>query len=67
MDNNENLIAKEMEQFTELIQKLDVASFEPMDQLYIVMAYMELIQKTKPIIAKYAASDATIRNFIMKL
>lgn len=56
-----------IEEFNELVNSIPMDEMSPMDQLAIAGAWVELIQKVKPIYEKYAWKGATKRTFLMRI
>ena len=56
-----------IEEFNELVNSIPMEEMNPMDQLAIMGAWMELIQKVKPIYEKYAWKGDTKRTFLMRI
>ena len=56
-----------IEEFNELVNSIPIDEMSPMDQLAIMKAWMELIQKVKPIYEKYAWKGDTKRTFLMRI
>ena len=58
---------KEIDEFTELFTSTNMEELDLIDQLYISVAYMELIAKVKPILLKHKASKKDAVNFLFKM
>ena len=56
-----------IEQFNELVNSIPMDEMSPMDQLAITGAWVELIQKAKPIYEKYAWKGDIKRTFLMRI
>ena len=56
-----------IEEFNELVNSIPIEEMRPMDQLAIAGAWVELIQKVKPIYEKYAWKCDTKRTFLMRI
>lgn len=56
-----------IEEFNELVNSILIDEMSPMDQLAIMKAWMELIQKVRPIYEKYAWKGDTKRTFLMRI
>ena len=56
-----------IEEFNELVNSIPIDEMSPMDQLAIMKAWMELIQKVRPIYEKYAWKGDTKRTFLMRI
>ena len=54
-----------IEEFNELVNSIPMDEMNPMDQLAIMGAWMELIQKVRPIYEKYAWKGDTKKTFLM--
>ena len=54
-----------IEEFNELVNSIPMDEMSPMDQL--AGAWVELIQKVKPIYEKYAWKGDTKRTFLMRI
>lgn len=67
MDEEMKAKLEEMNEFADLMKDMDISSFSLMDQMYLGCAYMEFVEKVKPIYLKYAAKNSEITNFIFKL
>ena len=67
MDEEMKAKIEEMNEFADMMKEADISSFSLMDQMYLGYAYMEFVEKVKPIYLKYAATAPQITNFIFKL
>ena len=54
-------------EFNELVESIPLEEMSPMDQLAMVGAWMELIQKVKPIYEKYALKGNIKKTFLMRI
>ena len=54
-------------EFNELVASIPLEEMSPMDQLAMVGAWMELIQKVKPIYEKYALKGDIKKTFLMRI
>lgn len=61
------MIDEYIEEFNELVNSIPMEEMSPMDQLAIAGAYVELIQKVKPIYEKYAWKGETKKTFLMRI
>lgn len=55
------------EEFAQLLNAVPMDDLNPMDQLTVLAAYTELIQKVKPIYEKYAWKGDTKKTFLMRI
>lgn len=56
-----------IEEFNELVNSIPMEEMRPMDQLAIAGAWVELIQKVKPIYEKYVWKGDTKKTFLMRI
>ena len=56
-----------IEEFTNLLQSVPIDELNPMDQLTVMMAFVKLIETTKPILEKYALKGACKNTFLMRI
>ena len=61
------MIDEYVNEFNELVASIPMEEMNPMDQLAIMGAWMELIQKVKPIYEKYAWKGDTKKTFLMRI
>ena len=61
------MIDEYINEFNELIASIPMEEMNPMDQLAIMGAWMELIQKVRPIYEKYAWKGNTKKTFLMRI
>ena len=57
----------EVEEFGTLLSTMDFNKMEFHDQLAVMVALSKFMEKTKPILLKYAAQDEKVTNFLFKL
>ena len=62
-----NKINDSMNEFQEMLDKVDINQFSPLDQLKIMMAHFEMVEKVKPIYLKYLAANNNNSSFLFKL
>ena len=56
-----------IEEFTNLLQSVPIDELNPMDQLTVMMAFVKLIETTKPILEKYALKGSCKNTFLMRI
>lgn len=61
--NDIGRITEEFEQFA----NIDISTFSPVDQMHIMTAYIEMIQKVRPIYIKNLAKNPSSDTFLFKL
>lgn len=55
------------EEFFQLVNDIPVEDLDPLDQFAVLTAFIEMIQKVKPIYEKYAWKGDTKKTFLMRI
>ena len=55
------------EEFIQLVNDIPVEDLDPLDQFAVLTAFMEMIQKVKPIYQKYLFKDNVKKTFLMQI
>ena len=55
------------EEFIQLVNDVPVEDLDPLDQFAVLTAFMEMIQKVKPIYQKYLFKDNVKKTFLMRI
>lgn len=55
------------EEFIQLVNDIPVDDLDPLDQLAVLTAFTEMIQKVKPIYQKYLFKDNVKKTFLMRI
>ena len=55
------------EEFFQLVNDIPVEDLDPLDQFAVLIAFMEMIEKVKPIYQKYLFKDNVKKTFLMRI
>ena len=55
------------EEFIQLVNDIPVEDLDPLDQFAVLTAFMEMIQKVKPIYQKYLFKDNVKKTLLMRI
>lgn len=55
------------EEFIQLVNDIPVDDLDPLDQLAVLTAFTEMVQKVKPIYQKYLFKDNVKKTFLMRI
>ena len=55
------------EEFFQLVNDIPVEDLDPLDQFAVLTAFIEMIQKVKPIYQKYLFKDNVKKTFLIRI
>ena len=61
------MTGEDFKNFNELIKDMDTTKFDMVDQMKLLMAYTEFVEKAKPIYLKYAVKEESPKIFFINM
>ena len=61
------MTGEDFENFNKLIKDMDTTKFDMVDQMKLLIAYTEFVEKAKPIYLKYAVKEEGPKTFFINM